>query len=360
MGGPSGVRARTRAHVETRRTASRERGLVSSLAVIVSAIVLAWLPSLGACGATADSKTADASSPAEEASIPVAPPVDPALFDCTSLTRDKLPRRAASSVGCLRDPSCKDRLVSGHRGAGGQLGRIAPEDSLAAYRAAVAVGLDLVETDPRPSKDGVIVNVHDDTVDRTTNGTGKVDELTFAELRALTLRTGGLVGDFSCEKIPTLKELLETSVGRALVLVDANKTDRVDLLVGAIREANALEWAVFDTSSTDKIDRALALEPKLMIMPRVGTADEASAVLAKYKDHLPLFVEIDAASFPTGVAEVHRGGSRVFTDVFTTDLAVKLGADPRAYLETYDRGADVAQTDLPDLVLRALGRNVPP
>lgn len=358
MDGRSRARVRRRTPAET--SATQSRVLVPSLALLVSSIATASMPSLVACTADDATMTTDASSPSEEASAPIAPPVDPALFDCTSLARDKLPRRATSSIACLRDPSCEDRLVSGHRGAGGQLGRIAPEDSLAAYRAAVAVGLDLVETDPRPSKDGVLVNVHDETVDRTTNGTGKVDELGFAELRALTLRTNGLVGDFSCEKIPTLKELLETSVGRALVLVDANKTDRVDLLVAAIREANALEWAVFDTSSTDKIDRALALEPKLMIMPRVGTADEATAVLAKYKDHLPVFVEIDAASFPTGVAEVHRGGSRVFTDVFTTDLAVKLGADPRVYLETYDRGADVAQTDLPDLVLRALGRNVPP
>jgi hypothetical protein len=57
-----------------------------------------------------------------------------------------------------------------------------------------------------------------------------------------------------------------------MVLVDANKTDRVDLLVAAIVAIDTLDWAVFDTSSLDKIDRALAIEPRLMIQPRDRSA----------------------------------------------------------------------------------------
>lgn len=125
----------------------------------------------------------------------------------------------------------------------------------------IALGIDLVETDPRPTADGALVNVHDTTVDRTTDGKGVVDQMTLAQVQALHVKSAGLAGDFSCEKIPTLRELLQTCVGRAVVLVDANKTDRVDLLVQAIEDAHAVDWAVFDTSSMDKIDRALVLEP---------------------------------------------------------------------------------------------------
>ncbi|MGZ3478054.1 MAG: glycerophosphodiester phosphodiesterase, partial [Polyangiales bacterium] len=195
----------------------------------------------------------------------------------------------------------------------------------------------------------------------TTSGHGAVDQITFDDLRKLTIKTGELQGDFSCEKVPTLKELLETCRGNALVLVDGNKTDRVDLMVQAIKDADALDWAVFDTSSLDKIDQALAIEPKLMIMPRVGTIDEATMVLAKYKDHLPVFVEVEATAFPKPAEAIHAGGSRVLTDVFTTDVIVKLGTSPKEkYLDVYAAGADVAQSDLPDLVLQALGRPVPP
>ena len=304
-------------------------------------------------------------------STPSAPPVDagadapvvvldPALFDCTSLQLGPPMRKAASTPECLRDPRCTTRLVSAHRGAGGALGRIAPEDTLAAYRAGIAMGVDFVETDPRPTSDGILVNLHDPTVDRTTDGTGDADKLTFAQIRALHVRSDGLAGDFSCEKVPTLRELLETCVGRAMVLVDANKTDRVDLLVQAIEDANAVDWAIFDTSSTDKIDQALLLEPKLMIMPRVGAAADAPGILAHYKDHLPVIVEIDASIFPASADVIHAAGTRTFTDAFGTDLSVKFGGDAKGYLDVYGSGADILQSDLPDVVLKTLGRPVPP
>ncbi len=306
------------------------------------------------------SGSSDAGSPADaEASDAGGPPLDPKLFDCTSLPN--LPtRKAASTVSCLRDPSCKTRLVTAHRGAGGALGRIAPEDSLAAYRAGIAMGADIVETDPRPTSDGILVNVHDPTLDRTTTGTGNVDAHTFAEIRALSLRTGGLTGDFSCERVPTLTELLQTCVGRALVLVDANKTDRVDLLVASIHAANALDWAVFDTSSTSKIDQALLLEPNLLIQPRIQDLASAQGIIDKYKSHLPVFIEIDSSLFPATADLVHAAGTRTTTDSFGIDLSVKYGGDRNAYVDLYTQGADVLESDLPDEVLRALGRSVPP
>lgn len=319
-------------------------------------IFLAVAAGCSSNGAPADAATDAAGDAAVEAATP--PPLDPSLFDCTSLP-NLPPRKAASTPECLRDPTCKTRLVSGHRGAGGLL-RIAPEDSLAAYRAGIAMGADLVETDPRPTSDGVLVNIHDSTLDRTTTGTGEVDQHTYAEIEQLSLKTDGLAGDFSCERVPTLTQLLQTCVGRAMVLVDANKTDRVDLLVQAIHDANAVEWAVFDTSDTSKIDAALALDPKLMIMPRIEAAADAPGILAKYASHVPVFVEIDASIFPQTADLIHAAGTRALTDAFGIDLSVKFGGSPAQYLDIYTQGADVAQSDLPDLVLEALGRPVPP
>lgn len=303
-----------------------------------------------ACSSATSAPPTDA---AVEEDTAVKPPIDPARFDCTAA---KTPaRRSTVPEACLRDPTCKTRLVVGHRGAGGDLGRIAPEDTLAAYRAAIVMGADLVETDPRPTKDSVIVNIHDPTLERTTNGTGRVDEMTYEQLSKLTIKTE-LPGNYGCERIPTLKEILELCKGRALVLVDANKTARVDLLVQAIRDANAVEWAVFDTSDLDKIDQALMLEPKLMIQPRVHDVAAASTIATKYKTHLPVFVEIDSSIFPRTVDVVRAMGTRVLTNAFVIDISVKLGSPPSRYLELYDKGADALQSDLPDLVLTALGR----
>jgi glycerophosphoryl diester phosphodiesterase len=280
----------------------------------------------------------------------------PALFDCTSLGPDgtHLPQRASTvPVGCALDPACRTPQISGHRGVGGLLGRIAPEDTLAAYRAGIALGIEFVETDPRPTADGVIVNLHDTTVDRTTDGTGSVDQMTFAEIRALHIKAGSLAGDFSCERVPTLTELLQTCRGRVVVLVDANKTDRVDLLVQAIHDADAVEWAIFDTSSVDKIDRALAIDPQLHFQIRPSLS-EIAAQLDHFAPRLPTNVELQAADVGNGAPIVHARGARVLSDVFAEDVAAGLRGDVSVYARAFDAGIDAPQTDRPELVLQYL------
>ena len=91
-------------------------------------------------------------------------------------------------------------MVAGHRGDSANY----PENTMAAFRAAIAAGVDMIETDVRLSSDGVPVLIHDRTVDRTTDGTGYVKEKTFAELRALNAGT-----ETAPQQIPALEELLE-------------------------------------------------------------------------------------------------------------------------------------------------------
>ncbi|MBX3188412.1 MAG: glycerophosphodiester phosphodiesterase family protein [Labilithrix sp.] len=317
----------------------------------------------GACSSNdtaAQPDTANDGGAEEAESERLPPPIDPSLFDCTSLAKPPLPRRSATSAECLREPRCSGRFVVGHRGAGGDLGRVAPEDTLSAYRAAIAMGVDFVETDPRPTADGVIVNIHDGTVDRTTNGTGAVDEMTYEELQKLTVKSDRFTGDFSCDRVPTLEDVLLTARGRAIVMIDANKSDRVEAMVDLVKKTDTLEWAVFDTDDLDKIDRALAIEPRLMIQPRAKKIEDVAPILARYASHLPVFVELGQSLFPRGVAEVRAAGTRVFTDVFVADIGVRTGGDRKVYLDFFASGADALQTDLPDEILRSIGRPVPP
>ena len=102
---------------------------------------------------------------------------------------------------------CKpEMLVIGHRGASGH----APENTMAAFRKAVALGAAFIETDLQLSRDAHFVAIHDDTVNRTTNGRGSVHDLTLAELRQLD--AGSWFGsEFSCDRIPTLEEILQFS-----------------------------------------------------------------------------------------------------------------------------------------------------
>lgn len=81
-----------------------------------------------------------------------------------------------------------------------------PENTMEAFRAAAELGVDQIETDIRVTKDGELVLIHDKTVDRTTNGTGAVCEMTLAELRALD---AGKIQGKEGYKIPTLIEFLD-------------------------------------------------------------------------------------------------------------------------------------------------------
>ena len=95
----------------------------------------------------------------------------------------------------------------------------APEDTLAAIREAFDLGVPIVEVDVYLSRDGVPVVFHDETVERTTNGTGVVWEKTLAELKALD--AGAWKGPrYAGERIPTLAEALEAARGRGRLLLD--------------------------------------------------------------------------------------------------------------------------------------------
>ncbi|MCS6910836.1 MAG: hypothetical protein NZM11_09775 [Anaerolineales bacterium] len=91
--------------------------------------------------------------------------------------------------------------IMAHRG-----NRVAcPENTLAAFRRALEDGADILETDLHLTRDGVFVCIHDATVDRTTNGRGRVDALTLAELKQLSASYGR--PEFADERVPTLAEL---------------------------------------------------------------------------------------------------------------------------------------------------------
>jgi len=98
--------------------------------------------------------------------------------------------------------------VIAHRGSSAR----APENTLAAFRAALEDGADGVELDARLTADGMVVVMHDDDVARTTNGTGHVSEMSFEQLRALHVH--------GSELIPTLTEVLALVGGRAGVVVE--------------------------------------------------------------------------------------------------------------------------------------------
>lgn len=112
-------------------------------------------------------------------------------------------------------------LVFAHRGASGY----APENTLEAFELAVRMGADGVELDVHLSSDGELVVIHDEKVDRTTNGTGYVQDLTLAQLKALDASNGKEA--YRGAKIPTLAEVYDLLRDTGLHVNVEIKTDQI-------------------------------------------------------------------------------------------------------------------------------------
>jgi glycerophosphoryl diester phosphodiesterase len=154
-------------------------------------------------------------------------------------------------------------LVIAHRGASGH----APENTLAAFKKAVALGATFIETDLQLSRDARFVAIHDPTVNRTTNGQGAVHDMTLAELRRLD--AGSWFGsEFAGERIPTLEELLEFSKKHDVVfyleLKPGGSWGSEHALIGALRESGEIPRAVVISFDPAVVLSLRKIEPTLM------------------------------------------------------------------------------------------------
>jgi glycerophosphoryl diester phosphodiesterase len=115
-----------------------------------------------------------------------------------------------------------------------------PENTMAAFRAAVEAGVDAIESDVHLTADGQLVMLHDATLDRTTNGTGPVAERTLAEV--LELDAWGPFGDrFRGERVPTLDQLLDLAADAGIFcIIEVKGADHVQSLAIAHATADRL------------------------------------------------------------------------------------------------------------------------
>ena len=120
-------------------------------------------------------------------------------------------------------------LKIGHRGARA----LEPENTLRSFRKAVELGVDAVELDVRQTKDGQLIVIHDDRVDRTTDGSGLVGNLTLEEIKVFTAEKS--------EKIPTLGEALDFLKGKVKVLIELKEEDLEEKALDLIKERGMVD-----------------------------------------------------------------------------------------------------------------------
>ncbi len=158
-------------------------------------------------------------------------------------------------------------LLSAHRG-GAVDGY--PENCIATFEHTIEHAFSMLEIDLRTSRDGILVLHHDETLDRTTTGTGPVNELTLAQLQQLRLKDKqGNPTDFS---IPTLDSAIEWARDKTILILDKKQVS-VEVCVEKIRERHAQSFVMVMASNPKDIKTCYELDPDIMMEVMVG--DEA-------------------------------------------------------------------------------------
>lgn len=127
-------------------------------------------------------------------------------------------------------------LVTSHAACKGH----APENTLAGIEAALRLGADAIEIDVHSTSDGVPVLLHDETVDRTTDGTGNVHDMPLEVVRALDAGARQFVPRFSGAQVPTLAEVIDLTRGKALLQIEVKQIDIEGQVADAVRAADAI------------------------------------------------------------------------------------------------------------------------
>lgn len=152
--------------------------------------------------------------------------------------------------------------IIAHRGASS----IAPENTLIAFEKAIEAGADYLEMDVHISKDDSLIVIHDPSVDRTTNGSGLVRDLTYAELKALDAGYNTKFGNmFQGGEIPTLYEVLALAKGKAKVAIEL-KADIAYKVVPLIEQMGMEGQVIFQSYSTQRLLNVKVLNSLLPIM----------------------------------------------------------------------------------------------
>jgi len=227
--------------------------------------------------------------------------------------------------------------VIAHRGASGH----APENTFSAFQRAVELGATFIETDLHVTRDGRFVAIHDDTVERTTNGSGEVHDFTLDELREVD---AGLWFDreFMGERIPTLEEILEFSRKHDVVFYLELKYPAIwgmdHALVAALQKAQSAPRTIvisFDAATLTPLRR---LDASIMTGLLVEKTEGDSIQAAIDQGARQLCPEVSRVT-PELVEDAHRADLQVvaWTANTTGDMRAMIAA-----------GVDGIMTDFPD------------
>jgi glycerophosphoryl diester phosphodiesterase len=231
--------------------------------------------------------------------------------------------------------------VIGHRGAAA----LAPENTWAGFDLALALGVDAIETDVRATRDGVLVLLHDERLDRTTDGAGPIQEADWPVLQSLD--AGAWFGArYAGQRIPSLRETLERYGQRTCLVLEIKQVGVEHAALAMVRASGLLEQVTFTSFSFPVAAWLKSTCPEVRVgylSPEVGP-DVVERVMG---------AGLDQFCPPAG--SVAR---ELVSDWQARGLDVRAWGvrDAELMNRAIRAGVDGMTVDFPDLLLEALGR----
>jgi glycerophosphoryl diester phosphodiesterase len=235
-------------------------------------------------------------------------------------------------------------VIEAHRGDSTN----APENTLAAFRAAVALPVKWIELDVHPTQDGALVVIHDDTVDRTTDGSGAVCDLTREALRRLDAGSW-FDAQFAGERIPTLAEVLDlvAPTGTRLNIEIKSPPPGLDVarpVVELLRQAGKAREYVVSSFDLSVLLEVQATAPEITLA-LIGLGPEILPLALQHR--LPWIHGYHATLDEAIIREAHANGIKV--NAWTVD-------DPSTLTAWVAKGLDKLCTNRPATMLAAIPR----
>lgn len=226
--------------------------------------------------------------------------------------------------------------------------QMVPENSLECFEIAIQSGIvDMIEIDVRPTKDGELVIMHDETIDRTTNGKGKVSNYTYQELLKFDMKRDKVATGV---KIPTLKQTFELCKGRIFLNLDIKgKNVPIGQLADLIIECGMVDQVMIFSSQAELVEYP-TIDPNFIIHPYVSSVGAATsykpyfgALLFQYGLDYNNKTNIDLP------AQMRTVGYLTYTNILDHDAKLRKG-DYSPLATFVESETDFIQTDVAEIV----------
>jgi len=243
-------------------------------------------------------------------------------------------------------------IVSAHRG-GPMPGY--PENAIETFENALTYAPCIIELDVNKTSDGKLILMHDDTLDRTTTGTGKVNEKTWEQLQKLYLKDqDGKVTKF---KIPTFEDVLIWGRTRAIMCIDIKRGIDPQEIVDMVQKTKAQKHSIIIVYNRPMLQKYHKLDSSLCISASGGSVEAVKETLALGvpSKNLIMFVGIREPK-PEVYELLHKNGIKAILGTMHNldNSALKKGE--KVYQNLIKNGADVLATDNVKLAASAISK----